>query len=110
MPDFLVSISDWIVSTQVLAQIKEVDADGLFHNTYFLVPFICFIIYNLYRQAFNNLVTMALGIGLWYFSGTDYVRGAIVSDQIQLGRVLPIVGVGVAAIAVMIYLIFIRQD
>ena len=110
MPDFLVPIIDWIIRTQVLEQISEVDAKALFHNPYFLVPFICLVIYYLYKQAVNNLVIMGLGIGLWFFSGTDYVRTAVVGDQLQLSRVLPIVGVGMAGVAIMVYLIFIRQD
>ena len=40
MPDFLLSVVDWVNSTLVLDQIRAVDAVGLFKNTYFLVPFI----------------------------------------------------------------------
>jgi hypothetical protein len=110
MSDFLVRVSEWIHHTQVLEQIRAVDITGLFHNPYFLAPFICLIIYNLYRQAFTNLVIIALCLGLWYFSGTDMVRGAVVDGVVQVDKILPVAGVGIAGIAVLVYLLFIRQD
>jgi len=110
LSDYFTQVSEWIHQTQVLEQIKEVDAASLFHNPYFLAPFICLIIYNLYRQTFTNLIIIALMIGLWYFSGTDYVREAVVEGEVQIGKILPIAGVGVTGVAILIYLLFIRQD
>lgn len=110
MPEFLVSIADWIVGTQVPEQIRAVDVKGLFQNAYFLVPFISLIIYYLYKQAINNLVIMALVVTLWWFSGTTFVQGAVVNGELQLSKVLPIIGIGLGAIAVIIYLAFIRSD
>lgn len=110
MTDFLVRMGDWIHQTQVLEQIKEVDAPGLFQNPYFLAPLVCLVLYNLYRQAFSNLIIIALCLGLWYFSGTEYVRGAVVDGQVQIGKILPLAGVGVGGIAVLVYLLFIRQE
>lgn len=110
MTDFFIRAQEWIHQTQVLEQIKGVDASGLFHNPYFLVPLICVVVYNLYRQTFNNLIIVGLAIGFWAFSGTDYVRGAVVDGQIQIGRIIPLAGVGIGGIAVLIYLFFIRQD
>lgn len=110
MPDFLTRASEWIHQTQVLEQIQTVDVSSLFHNPYFLTPFIGIIIYNLYRQTFTNLIIIALGLGLWYFSGTDYVRGAVVDGQVQIGKIIPLAGVGIGSIGVLVYLLFIRQD
>lgn len=110
MSDFLVGISEWVKQTQVLEQIRGVDVKGLFHNPYFLAPFICLIIYNLYRQTFNNLIIIAVCLGLWYFSGTEMVRGAVVDGVIQIGKILPIAGVGIGGIGILVYLLFIRQD
>ena len=110
MPDFLLSFTDWVNSTQVLDQIKDVDAIGLFKNVYFLVPFIGTIIYYLYKQAFTTLAIIALVIGLWYFSGTEYVSGAIVNGELQLDKVIPTIAVGAGGIATLVYLLFIRQD
>ena len=108
--DYFARISDWIDKTQVFEQIREVDALGLFQNPYFLTPFICLVIYNLYRQTFTNLIILGLLMGLWYFTGTDYVREAVVGGEVQIGKILPIAGVGVGGIAVLVYLLFIRQD
>lgn len=110
MPTFVTSFIQWVNATQVLDQIRDVDAAGLFKNPYFLVPFISAVIYYLYRQAFNTLVIIALVIGLWYFSGTDYVSGAVVNGELQLSKVIPTVLVGVGGIATLVYLLFIRQD
>ena len=110
MPDFLLSIIDWLNSTKVLDQIRDVDAIGLFKNTYFLVPFIATIIYYLYKQAFTNLAIIALVIVLWYFSGTEFVTGAIDNGEVQLDKIIPILIVGVGGIATLVYLLFIRQD
>ncbi len=110
MPAFLIRALEWIHQTQVLEQIKVVDATGLFHNPYFLAPFICVIIYNLYRQTFTNLIIIVLGLGLWYFTGTDYVRGAVVNGEVQISKILPLAGVGIVSIAIIVYLFFIRQD
>lgn len=110
MPEFLNSIGTWIQHTQVPEQFRAVDAKGLFQNPYFLVPFICLIIYYLYKQAINNLVIMALVLGLWYASGTQYVKDCVVNGEVQIGHILPIAGLGVCVIAVLIYLVFVRQD
>lgn len=110
MPDFLSRAIEWVHQTQVLEQIQVVDVSGLFHNPYFLAPFICVIIYNLYRQTFTNLIIIGIGLGLWYFSGTPFVRGAVVDGQIQISKIIPLAGVGIGSIAVLIYLLFIRQD
>ncbi|MDD5758605.1 MAG: hypothetical protein PHI06_05940 [Desulfobulbaceae bacterium] len=110
MPDFLNRAIEWIHQTQVLEQIQAVDVSGLFHNPYFLAPFICVIIYNLYRQTFTNLIIIAIGLGLWYFSGTDYVRGAVIDGQVQISKIIPLAGVGIGSIGVLVYLLFIRQD
>ena len=110
MPEFLVSIADWIIGTQVPEQIKVVDVKGLFKNAYFLVPFISLILYYLYKQAINNLVIMALVITLWWFSGTSFVQGAVVDGELQLSKILPIIGIGLGSVGVIIYLAFIRSD
>lgn len=110
MPKFITSSLDWLNSTHFPEQVEKVDIYGLFHNPYFLVPFILLIIYFLYKQAVTNLVITGLIIFLWWFSGTNMVREAIVDGVIQLDKILPIVGVGIGGIATLIYLVFIRED
>ncbi|HIJ90331.1 MAG: hypothetical protein OEV89_06135 [Desulfobulbaceae bacterium] len=110
MTEFLGQIVDFINSTNVPQQISEVDAKGLFTNTWFLVPLIVFVCYNLYKQAMNTLVLTGLGFGLWIFSGSRYMEGLVVGDQLQLVKVLPVVGVFIGAIAIAIYFLFMRSD
>jgi hypothetical protein len=110
IPGFVKSAGQWINHTQVPDQVRTVDVNGLFHNPYFLVPFICLIIYYLYKQAISNLIITALGLGLWYFSGTEFVKSSVVNGIVQIGHILPIAGVGLLGIGILIYLVFIRQD
>lgn len=110
MPEFLVSVIDLVNSTNVPQQISEVDAKELFTNSYFLVPFIGVVGYMIYKQALNSLVVTGLGIGLWIFSGSNYMQGAIVDGEIQLEKLLPVLAVWVLAIGVFIYFLFVRSD
>ena len=110
MIEFLGQIVDFLNSTNVPQQISEVDAKDLFTNTWFLVPFIAFICYNLYKQAMNTLVLPGLGFGLWLFSGSRYMENLVVGDKLQLDKVLPVAGVFIGAIAIAIYFLFMRSD
>ena len=110
MTEFLGKIVDFMNSTNVPQQFREVDARGLFTNSWFLVPFIAFICYNLYKQAVNTLVMTGLGFGLWLFSGSSYMEGMVVDGILQLNKVLPVAGVFIGAIAVAIYFLFMRSD
>ena len=110
MTEFLGKIVDFMNSTNMPQQFREVDARGLFTNSWFLVPFIAFICYNLYKQAVNTLVMTGLGFGLWLFSGSSYMEGMVVDGILQLNKVLPVAGVFIGAIAVAIYFLFMRSD
>ena len=110
MTEFLGQIVDFLNSTNVPQQFREVDAKGLFTNTWFLVPFISFICYNLYKQALNTLIMTGLGFGLWLFSGSRYMEGLVVGGQLQLGKVLPVAGVFIGALAIAVYFLFMRSD
>lgn len=110
MAEFFSSFSAWISSTQVLEQISAVDVKNLFRNSYFLVPFISLLIYYLYKQAFNKLAIMAICIGLWYFTGTSYVTEAVVDGELNMGKVLPLVGIGGVGVGSLVYLLIIRGD
>ena len=108
--DFFTNISDFIQSTQVLQQFKEVDAVGLFTNPWFLVPFICLIGYMLYKQDFKEIIVIIIGFGCWHISGTEYMQTLIVGDEIQLHKVLPVVFGAACVLGVIIYLYFGRSD
>jgi len=104
------SISQAVADTNLPEQISNVDVGGLFSNPFFLIPFIGLVGYLLYKQSFNNLVLIGLGMGVWIFSGSKYAHGLVVDGQIQADKVLPLLGVSVVVVAVIIYLFFGRSD
>lgn len=110
MLDFLMPIIDAINSTQIPDQIQNVDAIGLFTNGYFLVIFISYVGYKLYKQAFNSLIILGLVIGLWLFSGSQFMQGLIVNGELQIGKILPVLAVFLGAIGVAIYFLFMRAE
>ena len=110
MTEFLGQIVDFLNSTNVPQQFREVDAKGLITNVWFVVPCIAFVCYNLYKQATNTLVMTGLGFGLWLFSGSSYMDGLVVNGYLQLGKVLPVAAVFIGAIAIAIYFLFMRTD
>lgn len=108
--DFFGKIVEFIQSTQVLQQFKEVDAVGLFTNPWFLVPFICLIGYMLYKQDFREIVVIIIGFFCWHISGTEYMNTLIVDDEIQLAKVLPVIFGAAVLLGIIIYLYFGRSD
>jgi len=110
MGDFFGKITDWVNATQVPEQISQVDVGGLFTNWYFLVPFVCLIAYLLYKQAFTNIFLIAIGIGVWFFTGTQYVQELTVNGEIQMEKVLPVAFGAMVVLAVIVYIIFGRSD
>ncbi|MFH7321468.1 hypothetical protein ACHHRT_12780 [Desulfurivibrio sp. D14AmB] len=107
--DFLVSIIDFLAGTGVAEQIRAVDVRGLFTNPWFMVPFVGFLGYNLYKQAVKVLVITALALGLWVFSGSPMMDGLIIDNELQLSKVLPVAGVGLVAVAVAVYFLIMRD-
>jgi hypothetical protein len=110
MTEFLDSLVVFINNTNVPQQFSDMDARGLFTNPWFLGPFVAFIFYNLYKQATNALVMTGLAVGLWLFAGSPYMDGLIINGHLQLGKVLPVAGVFIAATGIAIYFLFMRGD
>lgn len=108
--DFLTKIVDFIHSTKVLEQFKEVDALGLFTNPWFLVPFLCLIGYMLYKQDFREIIIIAIGFLCWHISGTEYMATLIIGNEVQLAKVLPVVFGAACILGVIIYMYFGRSD
>ena len=108
--DFLTKIVDFINSTQVLEQFREVDAVGLFTNPWFLVPFLGLLGYMLYKQGFKEIVVIFIGLLLWHISGTEYMATLIVGDELQLAKVLPVVFGAACLLGIVIYMYFGRSD
>ncbi len=108
--DFFTKIIEFVHSTQVLQQLKEVDAAGLFSNPWFLVPLICLLGYMLYKQDFKEMILIVIGFGLWHISGTAYGGKLLIDDEIQLAKVLPVVFGAACILGLVIYMYFGRSD
>ena len=110
MASFFSEVAAWFESTHLHEQIFEVDAIGLFTNPWFLVPFASLIVYLLYKQSFKDIILLALLVGVWWVSGTDYMDTLIVNGELQIEKILPVVFGGAACVGVAIYLLFGRSD
>jgi len=110
MSNFLQKTIDAVEQTHVFEQIKDVDAVGLFTNPWFLVPFIGMMGYLVFKKSWRDIIILAIFIGVWWVSGTDYMQSLIVKGELQVAKVLPVVAGGAAALGVVIYLLFGRSD
>ena len=104
------SFVEFIKGTRIPEQIDKVDVVGLFTNPWFLVPFIALVGWMIYKLAWRDLVIMAIFIGCWWASGTEYMHTLVVGDELQVQKVLPVVFGGAAALGVVIYLLINRGD
>ncbi len=104
------AIGPFVEKTRVIEQVREVDAAGLFTNPWFLVPFICLVGYMIYKVAWRDLIILSLLMGVWYFTGTEYMQTLVVGDQLQINRILPVLFGGAAVLGLIIYLLFVRSD
>ena len=111
---FFVNLKDGFVDavnkTNIPEQIDTVDLNGLFTNPWFLVPFITLVCYQLYKQAFRDLIIEVLILACWYATGTPYMQSLIVGGELQINKVLPVLFGGAAVMGFIIYLIFGRSD
>lgn len=106
---FFGKIIDLIAATHLPQQIEDVDAGGLFTNPWFLVPFLAMIGWNVYKQAFKEIILVLLIIGAWYISGTHYMQTLIVNGELQIGKILPVMFGGAAVLGIVIYMYFGRS-
>jgi hypothetical protein len=110
MADMFSSISSWFDSTHLHEQVVDVDFVGLFTNPWFMVPFVALILYMLYKQSLKDLILIAIMIGVWWVSGTDYMDSLIVDNELQMDKILPVVFGGAATLGLVIYILFGRSD
>lgn len=96
--------------THLPEQISEVDFAGLFTNPWFLIPFIALVAYMIYKQSFRDLIIMALLLGVWYASGTEYMHTLVVGDELKIEKVLPVLFGGAGVLGIIIYLLFGRSN
>ena len=110
MNNFFLKILDLIQQTHVIEQVRDVDVAGLFTNPWFMVPFIGAILYLLVKKAFKDIIILLIFIGVWWVSGTDYMKTLTVNGELQVGKVIPVLTGGAVALGVVIYLLFGRSD
>ncbi len=108
--EILNKISRWWDSTHLQDQIKDVDAAGLFTNPWFIVPFGTMICYMLYKQSWKDLIIVAIFVGVWWVTGTNYMDTLLVGDIVQIEKILPVVFGGAIVLGFVIYLLFGRSD
>jgi hypothetical protein len=106
---FFAVIGGWVQATQLPSQIKDVDYSGLFSNPWFLVPFVAMIVYMVYKQAFRDLIIVALIVGVWCISGMPYMQTLVVDGEVQLAKVLPVLLGAAGVLGFVIYLFFGRS-
>lgn len=104
--------STWacIEKTHLPEQMRAVDFPGLFSNPWFLVPFVFWVGYLIYKKAFRDMVIFGVLMGAWYASGTPYMQTLVVNGEVQVVKILPVVFGGAAVLGLIVYLLFGRSD
>ncbi len=110
MTGFFDSIFAWVESTHIPHQVTDVDFSGLFTNPWFIVPFVGWVGYMIYKQSWRDLAIIAIFIGVWWVSGTEYMNTLIVNKELNMNKILPVVFGGAVTLGVVIYLLFGRSD
>ncbi len=110
MGDFFGNILSWVDSTHVVEQVADVDYVGLFTNPWFMVPFVAVVLYLLWKQSFKDLIVITIFIGIWWVSGTQYMDTLVVGDELQVGKVLPVLFGGAVVVGFVVYIFFGRSD
>ena len=107
---FFKPVLDFVISTKVPEQIENIQFKSLFTNGWFLVPYICMLGWNFYKQAFNNIIIILLLTGSWAFFGTPYMQEVLAQDEIQLGAVLPLIAGACTVLGIIFYIIFFKDE
>lgn len=110
MASILSGIADWFDSTHLHQQIVEVDYTALFSNPWFMVPFVTLMLYLLYKKSFRDIILIAMIVGVWWVSGTQYMDTLVIGNELQMNKILPVLFGGAVALGFAIYLLFGRSD
>ena len=103
-------ITAWATSTHIPEQIKNVDAVGLFTNPWFMVPFVIFVGWMIYKLQWKDLIIVSTLIGMWWVSGTPYMNSLVFDGIVQIDKILPVVFGAAVVVGFLIYLFFGRSD
>lgn len=110
MKEFFDKIMSLVESTKVVEQLAEVDYVGLFTNPWFMVPFVALVLYLIWKQRWKDMAFIVIFMGVWWASGTDYMKTLVVGEELQVKKVLPVLFGGAAILGIAIYLLFGRSD
>jgi hypothetical protein len=92
-------------ATEIPQQILGHNILGLAYNLWFMIPLGLFLLWRLYRKDWRGITLVAVAIGLWWFSGSEFMEGITVDGKPVLGKVLSVIGVFVAAVGIIAYLL-----
>ena len=106
---FFSRIGDLVQATNLPDQVKDVDFVGLFTNPWFMVPFVAWVIYLVYKQKFKDMIIIGIVIAIWWVSGTEYMQTLVVDDELQINKILPVLFGGAAVLGFVIYMFFGRS-
>ncbi len=106
---FFSRIGDLVQATNLPDQVKDVDFVGLFTNPWFMIPFLAWVIYLVYKQSFRDLIIIGIIIAVWWVSGTEYMQTLVVGDELQINKILPVLFGGAAILGFIIYMFFGRS-
>jgi hypothetical protein len=110
MEEFYLPILDFCKSTQIPAQIENVDVKGLFSNLYFMLPFLAIVGHTIYQKDYSSLTIGGLAIGIWILTGSEYMQSSSADGTIGMDKLLPILLGGIVIMAIIVYIYFIRSD
>ena len=106
---FFSRIGDFVQATNLPDQVKDVDFVGLFTNPWFMIPFVAWVIYLVYKQSFRDLIIIGIIIAVWWVSGTEYMQTLVVGDELQINKILPVLFGGAVILGFVIYMFFGRS-
>ena len=108
--EIFTKIAAWFESTNIDEQLRSVDYIGLFTNPWFIVPFAILVGHMLYKQRWTQIIITVVGVGVWYFSGTNYAQSLLVNGEIDIQKILPVMFGGAVILGFVVYLLFGRSD
>ena len=102
-------LSAWI-ATLIPQQVRDVDIIGLVSNPWVFIPVACWLAYMIYRQKWKGIVLIGILTLVWGVSGTEYMGTLVVTGEVQIDKLLPVLVGGAVTLGVVIYLIFGGSD
>lgn len=108
--EIFTKLANWFESTHIDEQLRGVDYVGLFTNPWFIVPFVIAVAYMIYKQRWTRILVTGIGIGVWYFTGTNYAQTLIVNGELDMYKILPVAFGGAVVLGFVIYLLFGQSD